>query len=308
MRNISYKYMRFVAFSFFFVMLLVVACRPSPEIQDRPTDTAGQGTPVTAALSEALTFYASFDEQYAADYARGDATLYTAANWKTFEDATPVEADHAIVRRIAEGGRYGGALEFQTDWDPIVFFKGEDNIAYTENGWQGSFSFWLRVVPDEDLEEGYSDPFIVTDKSWDNASLYVDFTEDDRPRRFRFAVFSDYSFWNPSSTPWEEVAVADRPMIDVESAPFAAGDWTHVVLTFAGINSDAPATLIGYIDGLEAGRMETRVIRINWLTDRVLMALGRHYTGAFDELTVFDRVLTPDEVQFLYSEPITAWR
>ena len=286
------------------VILWNVGCSaPATDTASNAATDHGEAT----ALKDAITLYASFDTGFTADYAAGDPTLYTAANWQSSDAREPVAVDDPSVSHMASGGHVGGALRFHSDWDPVVFFMAEDHLQAGEDAWSGAFSFWLKVIPDEELEEGYSDPFIVTDKNWDNASFYVDFTEEDRPRKFRFAAFSDKNLWNPDGLGWDEVPVSMRPMISVESAPFAGGAWTHVVLSFEGINSDAPGLMTGYINGEEVGRLDNKSLQLTWNLEETLMALGRHYTGAFDELVVFNRSITADEVRMLFERPVKEW-
>ena len=285
----------------FVILVLIVGCK-APDDPETVVENSN-----AAQLKEAITLYASFDEGFEADFAAGDPRLYTAPNWQSPEAATVVGAEDESVTYEASGGKFGGALRFHSNWDPIVFYRADKNLAYTTTDWAGAFSFWLKVIPDEELEDGYSDPFIVTDKNWDNASLYVDFTEEDRPRRFRFAVFSDRSFWNPEEKSWEDVAVAERPMISTESAPFATGQWTHVVLSFSGLNSDEPGIMTGYINGERKGHSDDRIYQLSWTLDQALMALGRHYTGQIDELAVFNRSLSENEVSALYRQHIKEW-
>jgi hypothetical protein len=167
----------------------------------------------------------------------------------------------------------------------------------------------MRIDPDNELDPGYSDPFAITDKNLDDSSLFVDFTEEDTPRHFRFAAFADKPVWNPDSLSWEEIPFSDRPMIDLADAPFGADRWTHVVLVFDGFNMGTPSgRLVGYINGERAGTLEGRVQMITWDPTRTWMMLGRHYTGAIDEVAVFDRALTDAEVRDVYRLPAEAWR
>ncbi len=261
-------------------------------------------SPVAMELKDALTFYASFDEGFSADYARGDGKLYTAASWDLESGASEVTGMEGLVTRLSEGGREGGALRFSTDWNPVVFFRAKDNVQFAENNWAGSFSFWLRVDPVNGLAEGYSDPFIVTDKNWDNASFYVDFTEE-QPRHFRFAAFSDYEAWNPAGVPWESFPVENRPMIDLTVHPFNTDKWTHVVLTFEAVNAEAGAGVMkGYVNGDYRGMLGPGALTMHWNPEKVLMGLGRHYNGDFDDLAVFNRALSPEEIKALYLSPL----
>lgn len=279
------------------VMGFVLGCGSSPEQASSVQKDA-------STFKDALMLYASFDEGFAADFAKGDPELYTAASWDIDADLAVVTENEDFVTRIPTEGREGGALRFSSDWNPVIFFKGQDNVSYESANWAGSFSFWLRIDPVNGLADGYSDPFIITDKNWDNASFYVDFT-DVAPRHFRFAAFSDKSLWNPEGISWEDFPAADRPMIDIASYPFQADAWTHVVLTFEKINAtDEESMVIGYLNGEAVGVLEKEGVTISWETERVLMALGRHYAGDFDELAVFNRALSPNEVKALYTFPL----
>lgn len=281
---------RLTLLSLLLVLILTGACTPA-------------SSQVESTLKDAITFYASFDEGFKADYAVGDPELYTAPAWNMDTTITLIDGEEGLVTRLSEGGKSGGALRFSTDWNPVVFFKAKDNVAYDEADWAGSFSFWLRINPEEGLEQGYSDPFIITDKNWDNASFYVDFTQD-KPRHFRFASFSDYWLWNPEGLSWDDVAVEDRPMVEVIDLPFTASTWTHVVLTFSSVNGEGQTAMMkGYLNGEPMGTLQKEV-KISWDVDQVLMAVGRHYAGDFDDLSVFNRALTDDEVKKLYTTPV----
>ena len=269
------------------VVLFLASCQPTYTVEKEWLD--------------ALTFYASFDGQLDADFAKGDPVLYTAANWNALETALKVQDNNPDVQSVPRQGRYGDALKIDSNWNPVLFFYAAENVPYNEESWSGTFSFWLKVKPDEELREGYSDPFIITDKNWDDASIYVDFTEEDNPRHFRFALFSDKSVWNPEYKAWDEISPEERPMIHIEDHPFAMGKWTHVVVTFDGVNVDGrKGVLTGYLNGQKVGMYTQERMLISWEVDKTLMAIGRHYAGLFDELAVFDRSLNEEEVRQLY--------
>ncbi len=273
------------------LLFVLLSCKPTAEFAEDD-------------LKKALTLYASFDEGFAADYARGDPALYTASKWDIDTGITEVTGEEGHVTRLLEGGRIGGALRFSSDWNPVIFYKGKDNLAYTQEDWAGAFSFWLRIDPVSGLERGYSDPFIVTDKNWNNSSLYVDFTED-QPRHFRFAAFSDYGIWNPDGIAWDDFPKEDQPMINISTLPFTADEWTHVVLSFHSLNSGTgEANITGYLNGEKIGVLDGHDLQLTWDVDRVLMALGRHYAGDFDDLAIFNRSLTDEEVRSLFESPL----
>ena len=165
-------------------------------------------------------------------------------------------------RRIGRGraagageGRYGDALRVNLKSSPFVFFKGDGNIAYRPRDWSGTVSIWMRLDPDRDLLPGYSDPLIITPRAWNDAALFVDFTRDDVPRRFRFAAFADRGVWDPGKREWEAVPVAERPMVEITGPRFASDRWTHVAWTWSHFNTGrADGTLACYLDGPPVGR------------------------------------------------------
>ena len=266
-----------------------------------PLQPAGRGG--TVALAKALSFHAPFDATLDAAYARGDARLYSARDRKAAGTPAP-GADASVISIGPREGRYGGAARISLRSSPLIFYKGEKNVRYAARDWSGTISVWLSLDPDRELLPGYSDPLIVTPRAWDDASLFVDFTRDDVPRRFRFAAFADKGVWNPAGLRWEDVPVAERPMIEVSRPPFASGKWTHVAWTWEGFNTDGPNGLVrAYLDGKPAGTLAGRRQVYTWNPAEVLIAFGVEYRGLMDELAIFDRALGADEVNALYELP-----
>ena len=262
----------------------------------QPADTGGH-------LAKALTFHAPFDGALDAAFARGDKTLYSARDRKTAASARP-GVDAGAVAIAPRAGRHGDAARISLKSSPLVFYKGERNIRFSAKNWSGTVSVWFSLDPDRELLPGYSDPLIITPRSWDDASLFVDFTRDDVPRRFRFAAFADKAVWNPTGRPWDDVPVADRPMIEVATPPFAAGKWTHVAWTWEGFNTDGTAAVVrAYLDGAPAGTLAGRRQVYTWNPAEVLIAFGVEYRGLMDELAIFDRALTPGEIRAVHALP-----
>lgn len=244
--------------------------------------------------NERLTFYASFDEQLDADIAQGDPKIYTAADLSRTEvtAGVPAQVEHA------SGGRSGRYLKFMDNTKSVVFFKGEQNVPYSANGYGLTISFWMLVSPDQDLKPGYVDPLQITDKKWNDASIFVDFTKDDTPRHFRLGVFSDYKFWNPDDTKWEEVKAEDRPFVSVPQPPFKNSRWTHVALTFKDINRGSTSDSTLYLDGKAQGVYRSP-IKMQWTPEKVAIMLGIQYIGGIDDLAIFDGAMSATDVQQL---------
>jgi hypothetical protein len=251
-------------------------------------------------LRKALTLHASFDGQADADFARGDKKIYTASNLKRTDAKAGL---HRADVEIAKGkGKFGDALRFGKNDKAVVFYQADKNMAYRDKDWSGTVSFWLSLDPDKDLEPGYCDPIQITDKKWDDSAFFVDFTKDDRPRHFRLGIYSDFKIWNPKGLKFEQVPQVDRPLSEeIVKPPFAAGTWTHVLFTFSRLNTGKPdgAGKL-YLDGKPAASISNRTLTFTWEPARAAIMLGLSYIGLFDDLAIFDRALTDEEVGVVY--------
>jgi hypothetical protein len=202
-----------------------------------------------------------------------------------------------------EDGRWGGCLQFRDTTDSVVLYRGKDNVPYRREGFALTISFWMRLSPDEDLKPGFVDPLQITDKQWNDACLFVDFTKDDQPRHFRLGAFSDYAFWNPQDTPWDDIAESDRPMVTVTRPGFDRRRWTHVVITLDRFNStERRATATLYLDGVPQGTL-ARTQRFTWDPEKTAIMLGIKYIGAIDELAIFSGCMNANDVKQLSQLP-----
>ncbi len=257
----------------------------------------------TSALRKALTFHASFDVHADAEFAAGDARLFTADSMNKRDTAKAgLHAGNATV--LAPGtGRFGGALRFNHKQAPVVFFRAPGNFAYATNNWSGAISFWLHADPAGELAEGFADPIQITPRAWNDASFFVEF-EKRQTIPFRLGVYADFKTWNPDNRKWEQIPAAEKPLLTVAEPPFRKGKWTHVVITFERFNTGAAngmATL--YLDGTPRGMLAGRKQTFTWNLDQTAIMLGLSYIGSFDDLALFNRALTPIEVQALHALP-----
>lgn len=249
-----------------------------------------------SSLTKSLSFLASFDESADADYARGDRGVYTGKNLERQQVSPGLPAG---VASLHDQGRWGRALRFERRAEQVVFYRGADNVPYAADGFAATVSLWMRLDPDQDLEPGYVDPLQITDKTWNNAALFLDFTKDDQPRHFRLGVFSDYPFWNPQDRAWDSIPARERPMVEVARPPFARDRWTHVAFTIQDFNRPTDGKAVLYLDG-EPQPPLVGPQRFTWNSQQVVIMLGIYYTGLMDELAVFDRALTADEIRALH--------
>jgi hypothetical protein len=159
------------------------------------------------------------------------------------------------------------------------------------------------LTPDEDLEPGYTDPIQITSKSWDNASFFVEFTKDEKPRELRLGIYPDFQVWNPNKRDWNSIPMEEKPLVRVIKPPFTRVQWTHVAFTFDRFNTGKPdgaAKL--YVNGQPAGTLPPREQSFTWDLEKALIMLGLSYTGDLDELAIFNRPLETGEIARLHQE------
>ncbi len=254
-----------------------------------------------AELKEALTFYASFDSGTTADFALGDHNMYTAqASYVNSKRVLKqVEAGMNISdHRITEGkGKYGNAFEFGKKGDKVIFYKSKDNISYNPESWSGSISFWLSVDPPTDLD-GYTDPIQITDASFNDASIWVDFT-DKAPRDFRLGVIGDKNAWTQDTLNSSVKAVFDKRLVTTKASQFSRNNWTHVLITYNGL-STANSMAILYLNGEKVGTVSGVDDPFSWELEQSNIFLGLNFSGLMDDLSVFNKPLTEKQVIELY--------
>ena len=255
------------------------------------------------ALREALLFHASFDNGLDADFAAGDPVFYTAPGWSERNQREPGIQEGHLVEWAKNEGRTGSALRRMGSMDPVVFFRGGPNIGYSRDNWEGTVSVWMQIDPDEDLAPGWSDPLQLAGAEWSDGVMFFNFSRDETPRHFRLSMPPVRDLWNPEGTPWEEVPLDERPMTQTPNPPYFGSDrWTHCVFTFENVNTgedDGVGRL--YVNGDFIGEITGFDLRMDWGEEENDIVLGMHYVGLLDDLTVFNRALTREEVEALYT-------
>lgn len=255
-----------------------------------------------AAESAQPVFRASFDHGVDADLAPGEAILYFSPKMEVPpKTTTPGLPSNGVVTHEKEGGVTGGYLKFQKKAPELVYFQALKNMPYNKTNWSGTVSFWLKLTPDEDLEPGFTDPIQITSKSWDNAAFFVEFSKDEKPREFRLGVYADFNVWNPEKRDWNSIPMSEKPLAPVIRPPFNRDQWTHVAFTFENFNTgQANGTARLYLNGAERAALKPRVQTFTWDYDKTLIMLGLSYVGGFDELSIYDRSLRPEEIGALF--------
>ena len=252
------------------------------------------------ALRDALTFHATFDSGTEADFALGEKRLFHAPSMNKRAEAKPGLPESGEVVIATGEGKYGHALRFKKKKSPVVFFEAVKNFPYAASNWSGTVSFWLSLDPETELEPGYTDPIQITPRAWNDAAFFVEFGKDEKPRHFRLGAYADFKVWNPENRDWNLIPWAEKPLVSVERPPFAKGKWTHIVFTFENFNTGKPngvATL--YLDGQRQGQLSPRAQTFTWDLAQTSIMLGLSYIGLWDELSVFNRALSAEEVKEL---------
>lgn len=248
-------------------------------------------------LRASLTLHASFDSGFDADFSKEDKTCLL----KKGRETTPFAGNEEVL--LAPGaGRFGGALHFPKKGTTRPQYAGPGILGYNDREWNASVSVWLRLTPDEDLEPGYCDPVQIVGDDSKKGFIFLEWSKDETPRFFRYAIRPLYHIWNPDGIDWADIPFEKRPMVQVARAPFSREQWTHVVFTLDKVNAKGARGSL-YIGARKQGTIEGWDLSFGWDPAQVALVLGAAYVGHIDDLAVFDKALTDDEVAALFALP-----
>jgi hypothetical protein len=278
--------------------LLVLAVTASPSA-DSPKFLSKEDE----AMLKAVAFYASFDEEVKADKGGGERTLSTRFNHDTEKGQFVFEKgfNDKAFRIAKDKGISGGALEC-VDVLPRngrIFFPAKGNIAFNKGGWGGAVSVWINTDPDKLLKTKFCDPIQITEKGANNGGIWFDFN-DAMPRDMRHGAFPAVA---EGQTPIKEDD-PKAPMVRVPKVGFKNGDWHHVVLSWKNFDTGkAEAVSALYVDGKLIGEIKDREIGMNWDVNKAGIYVAVNFIGLLDELAVFERPLTAEEIARLHDQP-----
>ena len=275
--------------------LLVCSCKQKSSTKET---TAVKVNTTETNLKEALTFFASFDNGIDANFSLGDPRMFTVPNRKA-RDSAQVGLHKPDISRAEGKGKYGAGLVFTERSSGNIYFKSENNIVYSADDWSASISFWLRLDPETDLEPGYCDPIQITDVGYNDAGIWVDFTKEN-PRDFRLGVIGDRDVWNPNPEgPDNENPIFIDRLPSVTNPPFSKDRWTHVLINFAGLNTEKGEASL-YLNGERKGTRTNIDTPFTWDYPLSNIYLGLGYIGLMDEISIFNRNLNDEEIETLY--------
>ena len=244
-----------------------------------------------------LTLYASFDKGFDAGFAKGDGTIFTAPAYDQIPKSTSGMTVASIKRVAGEGVGGGTAVHFTEKTQPVIFYSSLLNMSYDKQNWNGTISLWLKVNPEEDLAPGYTDPIQITDSGYDDAGLWVDFSNKN-PRSFRMGLYGDREVWNPKKIGPDENPAFQNRLLAAKDRPFSRENWTHVVVSFSKLNTENGRADF-YINGLHQGHRDISE-PFTWEYEKSKIFLGLNYVGMLDEVALFDRNFNTAEVLQLY--------
>ncbi|NJN05266.1 MAG: LamG domain-containing protein [Rhodobacteraceae bacterium] len=246
------------------------------------------------ALRSALTFHASFDTGLDADYSRGDKACYVRTKQGTVPAAFNEELKHlpgadgsearCILRRRAPRVRSSRTRACSITTTRAGVPRCRSGCAWTRTRiWSPATA--TRCRSSQRREEGF---------------IFLEWSKDESPRHFRFAIRPLEEIWNPNKLDWAKMTDAQRPAVNLPKAPFSREAWTHAVFTLESIN-DKTRKPVGrlYLNGELAGSIENWNLTLGWDPAQVALVLGASYVGHLDDLAVFNRALTGAEVKQL---------
>ena len=249
-------------------------------------------------LRRGLTFHVPFDAGFDAASSADDPACRVRAGGKMVSPTTGPEM------RLATDGKFGGCLVFPKKGTVRPEFAATRSLAYGTTDWSATVSVWLRLDPDKDLEPGYCDPVQIVGDDVKKGFIFLEWSKDHAPRHFRFAVRPIYHLWNPDAVGWEQIPDERRPMVKMEQAPFRRDRWTHVAFVLDHINDHAaPPRARLHVDGKPVGVIQGHDLTFGWDPAAIRLVLGAAYVGSMDDLAVWNRAFSPEEIARLHALP-----
>jgi len=255
-------------------------------------------------LASSLVFHAPFDQSPDAVVGAGDRRFQTGPKWDAPRMTDPGLPTNGAIWIDPRAGRHGGALRFEGRIAQVVGFRVPGNFPWKPTAWSATVSFWLRSTPEIDIPKEYADVIQITSKAWDDASLFVEFTPEDKPKHLRLGAYADKKIWNPEGRDWGKMELSEKPLVVSFKPPFRREEWHQLTFTCGNFNTGKPDGRVAlYIDGQPVGSLSDRQHTYSWNLDEAVMMLGLGYRGWMDDLAVFDRALSAQEVQTLNRLP-----
>ncbi len=78
-------------------------------------------------------------------------------------------------------------------------------LNYNDENWSATVSVWLRLDPDRDLAPGYCDPVQIVGDDSKKGFIFLEWSKDETPRYFRYAIRPLFHIWNPTNVAWDNL-------------------------------------------------------------------------------------------------------
>ena len=249
-------------------------------------------------LRRGLTFHAPFDASFDASLSAEDPVSRVRVSGKMTSPTPGPNLD------FSTDGKFGGCLVFSKKGAVRPEYAASKSLAYGTTDWSATVSVWLRLDPDKDLAPGYCDPVQIIGDDVKKGFIFLEWSKDHTPRHFRFAVRPLYHLWNPDAVGWEQIPDERRPMVKMEQAPFRRDRWTHVAFVLDRLNNHAaPPRARLHIDGRQIGVIQGHDLTFGWDPAAIRLVLGAAYVGSMDDLAIWNRALSAEEIARLYALP-----
>ena len=139
---------------------------------------------------------------------------------------------------------------------------------------------------------------------YNDAGIWVDFTKEN-PRDFRLGVIEDRDAWNPNPEgPDNENPIFMDLLVRMDEHPFNRESWTHVLVNYSGLNSKSGKADL-FVNGSLVGTRDSISNPFTWEIENSNIYIGLSYIGLFDELSLYNRYLTNEEINALYQEEVS---
>jgi hypothetical protein len=228
-----------------------------------------------------LIFHASFDKGLDADFAKGDGR----AGVQSGLECVVPDGIHGSCLRLSENGS-------------VSYYTGGNF-----NAGEGALSVWINPARSQPLEK------IKSLKWWAGSYFWTEFNFTDY-NRFSFGMDlpkNDSGIFNTffQTENGGVSASGERPAFRHSAVESVAGEWHHVAATWKkGGGEEGKDRRVFYFDGAPRNAVSDAALPP---VVRGVMTLGcfdpsRQYYGLLDELRIYNRALTAQEIKKLSKE------
>ena len=237
-------------------------------------------------LAANVLFFANFD-----DRSRFEAFTKKKGTVAAMETSSP-------PRHEFTGGKEDGFVSF-ANGATYLSYQAKGNFPYNAgNSWSGGVSFWLSVDPNNDFQEKFPEPFSIG-KKWDDAVIFVDFDKsrkDRPPSALRFGCYPDKT----QKVGEELVRKVDDQVrqAQLEVRPMAPR-CSHLVQCQQSKLRCRIRTLRRTARKSVGRRISDATLPGTWMN--LAIRLNNYaYPGKIDEVAIFNTMLDPADVIYLY--------